>query len=132
MDNEDWPCLSTVEDFHSKDTENDGSCRTGYCFYVSDHVTLNIQVKDSATYPYLLPVKLFPRFNLLSWCKESVLVQGGVLDGNIAKARQTTIPEFSLILCCKGMALTYRPVDPSDPTSPYVTSSNFHPQSYRL
>ncbi len=132
LDNEDWPCLSAVEDFHSKDTENDGSCRTGYCFYVSDEVTLNIQVKDSTTYTYLLPVMLSPGFNFLSWCRESVLVQGGVLDGTTKIAKQPTIPEFSLIMCCKGMALTYRPVDPSDPASPYLTSSDFHPQSYRL
>jgi hypothetical protein len=121
-----------VEDFHSRDTANDGSCRTGYCFYVSDNVTLNIQVKDSATSSYLLPVMLFPGFNFLSWCKESVLVQGGVLEEETVNAKQPTIPEFSLILCCKGMTLTYRPVDPLDPTSPYVASSKFHPLSYRL
>ncbi len=80
MDDEGWPCLSAVEDFHSRDTANDGSCLTGYCFYVSDHVALNIQVKDPAAYSY-------SGFNLLSWCKESVLVQGGVLDGKNAKAK---------------------------------------------
>ncbi len=30
------------------------------------------------------------------------------------------------------MALTYQPVDPSDPTSPYMTNSGFLPQTYRL
>ncbi len=39
---EGWPCISAAEDYHSKDTKNDGSCRTGYCFYVSDNVKLNI------------------------------------------------------------------------------------------
>jgi hypothetical protein len=129
---EGWPCISAAEDFHSKETKNDGSCRTGYCFYVSDNVELNIQVKDSATYSYLLPVTLLPGFNFLSWCKESILVQGGELGWENAKAMKSATPEFSLLLCCKGMALTYRPVDPLDPTSPYVTSSDYFPTSYRL
>ncbi len=30
------------------------------------------------------------------------------------------------------MALTYRPVDPSDPDSPYATSPEFHPKTYKL
>ncbi len=130
--NEDWPCLTAVEDFHSKDTKNDGSCRTGYCFYVSEKVTLNIQVKDPTTYTYLLPVMLSPGFNFLSWCKESVLVQGGVLGELTDRTKRPTVPEFSLIMCCKGMALTYRPVDPTDPASPYLTSTNLYPQSYQL
>ncbi len=110
---------------------NDGSCRTGYCFYVSEQVVLNIQVKDPTTYSYLLPVVLSPGFNLLSWCKESILAQG-TYGGPSSTGKQTKIPEFSLMLCCNGMALTYRPVDPSDPTSPYVASSGLLPQSYRL
>jgi hypothetical protein len=48
------------------------------------------------------------------------------------KETQSTTPEFSLLLCCYGMALTYRPVDPLDPTSPYVTSPDYHPLSYQL
>ncbi len=121
-----------MEDYHNKDTANDGGCRTGYCFYVSDNVNLNIQVKDSATPPYLISVTLFPGFNFLSWCTESVLRQGGELERGIIGRTKPSIPEFSILLCCKGMALTYRPVDPSDPDSPYATSPEFHPKSYKL
>jgi hypothetical protein len=78
---EGWPCISSAEDYHTKETANDGGCRTGFCFYVSDNVNLNIQVKDSATPPYLIPVTLVPGFNFLSWCKESVLMRGGELSG---------------------------------------------------
>ncbi len=59
-------------------------------------------------------------------------MQGGVLGEENTQVMKSTTPEFSLLLCCKEMALTYRPVDPLDPTSPYVTSSNYHPLSYRL
>ncbi len=129
---EGWPCLSAAGEFHRIETENDGSCRTGYCFYVSDRVNLSIKVKDSATYSYLISVTLIPGFNFLSWCKESVLVNGGVIGDGNNKVLGSTIPEFSLLLCCKGMSLTYRPRDPLDPTSPYVTSAKFHPMAYSL
>jgi hypothetical protein len=132
MNNGDWPCLTTVEDYHSKNTKNDGSCRTGYCFYVSEKVTLNIQVNDPTNCTYLLPVLLSPGFNFLSWCKESVLVQGGVMGEKTDKADRPTVPKFSLMLCCKGMALTFCPKNPTDPTSPYITSAQFHPQAYQL
>ncbi len=133
-DFEGWPCTSAVEEYHSKETANDGSCRTGFCFYVSDNVDLNIQVTDSATPPYLVPVTLLPGFNFLSWCKESVLVQRGGREGGESRVgvMKTSVPEFSVLLCCKGMALTYRPVDPHNPDSPYATSSQYHPKSYRL
>ncbi len=129
---EGWPCISAAEDFHKTETENDGSCRTGYCFYVSDKVDLNIKVKDSSTYSYLISVTLLPGFNFLSWCKESVLVNGGVIGDLNKKTLDSTTPEFSLLLCCKGMALTYRPGDPRDPTSPYVTSPKYQPMAYNL
>jgi hypothetical protein len=129
---EGWPCISAAEDYHKTETENDGSCRTGYCFFVSDEVDLNIKVKDSSTYSYLISATLLPGFNFLSWCKESVLVNGGVIGDVNKKTLDSTTPEFSLLLCCKGMALTYRPDDPSDPTSPYVTSSKYHPMAYKL
>ncbi len=96
---EGWPCLSAAEDFHRTETENDGSCRTGYCFYVSDRVNLNIKVNDSAAYSYFISVMLIPGFNFLSWCKESVLVNGGVIGAGNNKALDSTIPEFSLLLC---------------------------------
>ena len=129
---EGWPCISAAEDFHSKNTDNDGSCRTGYCFYVSDRVTLNIRVKDSATDPYLLSVTLLPGFNFLSWCKESVLAHGGEMGSDNVGNKQSAVPEFSVLFCCKGMSLTYRPVDPLDLTSPYTTSPEYTPTSYRL
>jgi hypothetical protein len=133
-DFEGWPCISAVEEYHTKETANDGSCRTGFCFYVSDNVDLNIQVTDSATPPYLIPVTLLPGFNFLSWCKESVLVRRGERERGMlgVGVMKTSVPEFSVLLCCKGMALTYRPVDPHDPASPYATSSQYHPKSYRL
>jgi hypothetical protein len=45
---------------------------------------------------------------------------------------QSTNPEFSLLLCCNGMALTFRPNNPNDPTSPYTTSSDLLPLAYQL
>ncbi len=101
---EGWPCQSATYKAHTTDSPLDGSCRTGYCFYVSDTVTLNIQVRDSNDYSYLLTTQLKPGFNFLSWCCESVLAQG---EGNLAQPMQSTNPEFSLLLCCNGMALTF-------------------------
>jgi hypothetical protein len=121
-----------VEDYHRTGTENDGSCRTGYCFYVSDTVNLDIKVNDSATYSYLISVPLLPGFNILSWCKESVLLDGGAIRVGGNMAMNFTIPKFALLLCCKGMSLTYRPKNPLDPTSPYVTSTTFQPMAYIL
>ncbi len=115
---------------HSPDTSLDGSCRTGYCFFVSDVVKLNIKVRDSSTYSYLLSVDLKPGLNFLSWCSESVLVQGG--DRGPTQPMGSNTPEFSLLLCCNGMALTYRPADPADPDSPYLTSPEYKPLAYQL
>jgi hypothetical protein len=48
------------------------------------------------------------------------------------KIDRPTVPKFSLMLCCQGMALTFCLKNPADPTSPYVTSAQFHPQAYQL
>jgi hypothetical protein len=80
----------------------------------------------------LLPVLLSPGLNYLSWCKESVLVQGGVIGEKPDKTDRPTVPLFSLMMCCKGMALTFCPENPLDPTSPYLTSTEFHPQAFQL
>ncbi len=126
---EGWPCQTATYKAHTTDSPLDGSCRTGYCFYVSDPVTLNIQVRDSNDYSYLLTTQLLPGFNFLSWCRESVLAQG---EGNLAQPMRSTNPEFSLLLCCNGMALTFQPVNPDDPSSPYTTSPDLLPLAYQL
>jgi hypothetical protein len=127
---EGWPCLSPVSELHSPETSMDDSCRTGYCFFVSDVTKLNIKVKDSATYTYLLSVDLKPGLNFLSWCSESVLVRGE--DRGTTQPKGSNTPEFSLLLCCNRMALTYRLADPADPDSPYLTSPNYKPFAYQL
>ncbi len=74
---EGWPCLSPASELHSVDTLIEGTCRTGFCFYVSEYVTLNMRIEDSRTYSYLLSTTLKPGLNLLAWCKESILEYGG-------------------------------------------------------
>jgi hypothetical protein len=66
---------------------------------------------------------------MLAWCKESVLVND---DDYEARFASPTTPSFSLFLCCTGMSLTFRPVNPQDIDSPYMTSPDFHPTPYQL
>jgi hypothetical protein len=124
-----WPCLNNTMDFHTQNTPIDGSCRTGFCFYVSDKVSLNLRVRDSTLSAYLITVELKPGFNLLAWCKESILEQSD-LETNHDEA--STIPRFSLLFCCNGMSLTFRPVDYYDIYSPYTTDPTYQPLSYQL
>jgi hypothetical protein len=56
-------------------------------------------------------------------------VQG---EGNLNHPKRSSNPEFALLLCCNGMALTYQPADPLDPASPYVTSPDLRPVAYQL
>jgi hypothetical protein len=122
-----WPCLSNPKDFHTEKTPHDGSCRKGFCFYASEPLDLTLRVRDSETYAYLLTVALVPGFNLLSWCKDSVLRYGGEGEGE-----QANIPEFSLLFCCNGMSLTFQPSDPMDIDSPYTTAPHYKPFAYQL
>jgi hypothetical protein len=47
-----------------------------------------------------------------------VLVQGGgVIGEKTDKTDRPTVPKFSLMMCCNGMALTFCPENPTDPTS---------------
>ncbi len=92
-------------------------------------MTLTLSVRESYTYSYSLTVDLKPGFNMLSWCNESVLVNG---DDFETRFSSPTTPSFSLLLCCMGMSLTFRPKDPTDLDSPYVTSPDLHPTPYKL
>jgi hypothetical protein len=126
---EGWPCLSPASELHSVDTLIEGTCRTGFCFYVSESVTLNMRIEDSRTYSYLLSTTLKPGLNLLAWCKESILEYGG--EG-VNRNRTSGTPRFSLLFCCNGMSLTYRPVDLLDMESPYKADQNHKPLSYQI
>ncbi len=86
-------------------------------------------VRESFSYSYSLEVKLNPGFNMLSWCKESILVNS---DDYESRFTSPTTPSFSVLLCCLGMTLTFRPIDPLDIDSPYVTSPTFQPFPYQL
>jgi hypothetical protein len=66
---------------------------------------------------------------MLSWCRESVLVNG---DDYEARFASPTTPSFSLILCCMGMSLTFCPLDPNNIDSPYVSSPDYNPMPYNL
>jgi hypothetical protein len=128
-DQQGWPCLRNMLELHKNSTPKDGSCRTGFCFYVSDTVSLNIRVRDSTLHAYLITVELKPGFNLLAWCEESILEQSEI-DANHETV--SSIPRFSLLFCCNGMSLTFRPVNYSDIDSPYKTDPTYKPMSYQL
>jgi hypothetical protein len=115
--------------FHKKIPEVPGSCRKGYCIFTHQKVMLTLLVRDSFTYSYSLQVELNPGFNILSRCNESVLMNS---DDYVTRFASPTTPSFSLLLCCMGMSLTFRPLDPNDIDSPYTTSPTHHLMPYRL
>jgi hypothetical protein len=126
---EGWPCQKNPEIYHKEVPEHPGSCRKGYCLYTHQKLALTLQVRESSKYSYSLQVDLNPGFNILSWCRESVLVNGEDYEARFASP---TTPSFSLILCCMGMSLTFRPKDPNDIDSPYITSPNYNPMPYKI
>jgi hypothetical protein len=114
---------------HGVDTLIEGTCRTGFFFYVSKSVTLNMRIEDSRMYSYLLSTTLKPGLNLLAWCKESILEYGG--EG-VNQDRTSSTPRFSLLFCCNGMSLMFRPVDLLDVDSPYKADPNHKPLYYQI
>jgi hypothetical protein len=90
---------------------------------------MTLQIRESFTYSYSVQFELYPGFNILSWCKESVLVYSDDYESRFASP---TTPSFSLLLCCMGMSLTFCPKDPNNIDSPYIPSPKHLPIAYQI
>jgi hypothetical protein len=122
-----WPCMNDPWDWHKKDSKIDGSCRTGICFYTSDHTVLRLVVHDSLRYKYVVIATLNPGTNFISWCDETILAHE---SDYIARFSNKT-PWFSVSMDNLGMALTCHLSD-AHSGSAYVASPESAPVMYRL